>query len=380
MQIDTLFERAKLPDGTARLHRGRERPDRGHRAAMPRRRRPRRSTSTLPARLLVPGFVEGHIHLDTSFIGDNWKPHRPCTNGFDVRERVQFQKPEPGDRRRRCEIGRAPRSSSASSHGTTQMRSHVDVDAAVGMAPSRDHHGGARGLPRRRRHPARRVSAERRDLVSRHAPSCSMPRSRAGCDLIGGHRSGDHRSRRRGAARRGVRHRRAARRRRRHPPARSAHARRVPDRADRRAHARARACRAMSRSATPTRSARCRSTSRAAPPETLAEGGVAIMTNAPGSYPFPPDHGARQGRRHGVQRQRQHPRLLVALRRRRHAGARHDHRLPLGLLHRRGARACLRGRHGRTAPRHCGSRATASRSAPRRTSSCWRFSTSRRRW
>lgn len=41
--------------------------------------------------LLVPGFVEGHIHLDTSFYGGKWVPHRPCTNGFDVHERVAFQ-------------------------------------------------------------------------------------------------------------------------------------------------------------------------------------------------------------------------------------------------------------------------------------------------
>ena len=36
--------------------------------------------------LVVPGFVEGHIHLDTSFYGDTWRPHRPCTNGFNVHE------------------------------------------------------------------------------------------------------------------------------------------------------------------------------------------------------------------------------------------------------------------------------------------------------
>ena len=42
--------------------------------------------------LVVPGFVEGHIHLDTSFYGDAWKPHKPCTAGFDVRERVEFQR------------------------------------------------------------------------------------------------------------------------------------------------------------------------------------------------------------------------------------------------------------------------------------------------
>jgi predicted amidohydrolase YtcJ len=52
-------------------------------------------TIDLGGELLVPGFVEGHIHLDTSFYGDVWRPHKPCTNGFDVHERVAFQDAEP---------------------------------------------------------------------------------------------------------------------------------------------------------------------------------------------------------------------------------------------------------------------------------------------
>ena len=48
-------------------------------------------TIDLAGALVVPGFVEGHIHLDTSFYGDAWRPHKPCTNGFDVHERVAFQ-------------------------------------------------------------------------------------------------------------------------------------------------------------------------------------------------------------------------------------------------------------------------------------------------
>ena len=45
-------------------------------------------TVDLGGELVVPGFVEGHIHLDTSFWGDVWRPHKPCTNGFNVHERV----------------------------------------------------------------------------------------------------------------------------------------------------------------------------------------------------------------------------------------------------------------------------------------------------
>ncbi len=82
--------------------------------------------------LLVPGLVEGHIHLDTSFYGGKWVPHRPCTNGFDVHERVAFQaenmaKAEPMAERaiKQLEL--------CVSHGTLQMRSHVMVDGSVGL-------------------------------------------------------------------------------------------------------------------------------------------------------------------------------------------------------------------------------------------------------
>lgn len=82
--------------------------------------------------LVVPGFVEGHIHLDTSFYGDAWKPHKPCTNGFDVRERVAFQaqnlaEAAPMEVRARNQL------ELCIGHGSTQMRSHVMVDGSVGL-------------------------------------------------------------------------------------------------------------------------------------------------------------------------------------------------------------------------------------------------------
>jgi len=82
--------------------------------------------------LLVPGFVEGHIHLDTSFYGDKWVPHRPCTNGFDVHERVAFQAENmaaaaPMDKRARDQLDLCI------ANGTLSMRSHVMVDGSVGL-------------------------------------------------------------------------------------------------------------------------------------------------------------------------------------------------------------------------------------------------------
>ncbi|RWX13949.1 metal-dependent hydrolase [Rhizobium leguminosarum] len=87
----------------------------------------------LGGRLVLPGLVEGHIHLDTSFYGGKWIPHRPCTNGFDVRERVAFQHEnmaiaEPMDVRARKQL------ELCIANGTTAMRSHVMVDASVGLS------------------------------------------------------------------------------------------------------------------------------------------------------------------------------------------------------------------------------------------------------
>jgi len=81
-------------------------------------------------RLVVPGFIEGHIHLDKTLIGDSWKPHRPCTAGFYVRERVAFEKETLASA---APIGQ--RASAlielAVSRGTTHMRCHVDVDGQI---------------------------------------------------------------------------------------------------------------------------------------------------------------------------------------------------------------------------------------------------------
>ena len=90
------------------------------------------STVDLGGMLVVPGFVEGHIHLDTSFYGDAWIPHKPCTNGFDVHERVAFQaqnmaQAAPMDERARNQLDLCI------ANGATAMRSHVMVDGSVGL-------------------------------------------------------------------------------------------------------------------------------------------------------------------------------------------------------------------------------------------------------
>lgn len=89
-------------------------------------------TVDLSGGLLVPSFVEGHIHLDTSFYGDKWIPYKPCTDGFDVHERVAFQAENmaaaaPMDERARSQLDLCI------ANGSLQMRSHVMVDGSVGL-------------------------------------------------------------------------------------------------------------------------------------------------------------------------------------------------------------------------------------------------------
>ncbi|WP_076866595.1 amidohydrolase family protein [Bradyrhizobium mercantei] len=130
MPADKLFINARLGDGTRRdiLVRG------GRIVAIEASgaRPVGAEVVDLGNALVVPGFVEGHIHLDTSFYGDSWRPHRPCTNGFDVHERVAFQAENlaaaaPMDVRARNQLDLCI------GHGTTQMRSHVMVDGSVGL-------------------------------------------------------------------------------------------------------------------------------------------------------------------------------------------------------------------------------------------------------
>jgi cytosine deaminase len=89
-------------------------------------------TQDIGGALVVPGFVEGHIHLDTSFYGDAWKPHKPCTNGFNVHERVAFQAQNIAEAAP-LEIRAQNQLELCIGQGSTQMRSHVMVDGTVGL-------------------------------------------------------------------------------------------------------------------------------------------------------------------------------------------------------------------------------------------------------
>jgi len=84
----------------------------------------------LQGRLVLPGFVDGHIHLDKSFVGDRWQSHRPATS---LRERLAIEKQQLAAARPMTERADAL-IAQAASFGTTAMRCHVDVDATTGLS------------------------------------------------------------------------------------------------------------------------------------------------------------------------------------------------------------------------------------------------------
>jgi cytosine/creatinine deaminase len=91
-----------------------------------------KETRDLGHRLVLPGLVDGHIHLDKGFVGDAWKPHRPCTAGFDVGERVSFEKYALTEAKPIAERASALIALCAS-QGITHLRSHVDIDTQLGL-------------------------------------------------------------------------------------------------------------------------------------------------------------------------------------------------------------------------------------------------------
>lgn len=82
-------------------------------------------------RLMIPGLVEAHTHLDKSFWGMGWHRH---TAGPALIDKIETE------RRNRREFGIEPDRQSGRlvaqmvKLGTTHIRSHVDVDTEVGLA------------------------------------------------------------------------------------------------------------------------------------------------------------------------------------------------------------------------------------------------------
>jgi cytosine/creatinine deaminase len=85
----------------------------------------------LKGALLLPAFVDGHIHLDKTHWG---APRLPHFEGHSVRERITAERVE----RHRVALPIEARASALIrtliANGTTRTRSHVDIDNDVGLA------------------------------------------------------------------------------------------------------------------------------------------------------------------------------------------------------------------------------------------------------
>lgn len=82
-------------------------------------------------RLLVPGFVDAHTHMDKTFYGRPWHRHQA---GPSLMDKIE------NERRLRRELRLDPAEQSANQvrlalgKGTTHIRTHVDVDTESGLA------------------------------------------------------------------------------------------------------------------------------------------------------------------------------------------------------------------------------------------------------
>ena len=85
----------------------------------------------LKGALLLPAFVDGHIHLDKTHWG---APRLPHVEGHSVRERIAAERVE----RHRVALPIEARASALIrtliANGTTRVRSHIDIDNDVGLA------------------------------------------------------------------------------------------------------------------------------------------------------------------------------------------------------------------------------------------------------
>jgi len=85
----------------------------------------------LSGMLLLPAFVDGHIHLDKTHWG---APRLPHVEGHSVRERIAAERAA----RRRVALPVEVRASALIrqliANGTTRARSHVDIDNDVGLS------------------------------------------------------------------------------------------------------------------------------------------------------------------------------------------------------------------------------------------------------
>jgi cytosine/creatinine deaminase len=85
----------------------------------------------LDGALLLPGLVDGHLHLDKTLLGLPFQPHLP---GDSVAQRIAAEKTLRRDLPLSVEERASKLVRQIAAHGTTSIRSHVDIDTEVGLA------------------------------------------------------------------------------------------------------------------------------------------------------------------------------------------------------------------------------------------------------
>ncbi|HLW91589.1 MAG TPA: amidohydrolase family protein, partial [Roseiarcus sp.] len=85
----------------------------------------------LEGALVVPGFVDGHIHLDKTLLGLPFQPHR---RGDSVAERIAREKELRRELKYPVEERAKRLIAQVVAHGTTALRSHVDIDTEVKLS------------------------------------------------------------------------------------------------------------------------------------------------------------------------------------------------------------------------------------------------------
>ena len=83
----------------------------------------------LDGTLLLPGFVEGHIHLDKCFIGDEWHSYR---RGDSIADRIRIEREDLATARPVLERARAL-VEQCIANGSAFIRTHVDIDPDIGL-------------------------------------------------------------------------------------------------------------------------------------------------------------------------------------------------------------------------------------------------------
>lgn len=85
--------------------------------------------------LALPAFVDSHVHLDKTFLGIDWVPHRGAA---DLRSRINVEK----ELRRRFKSSAPQRSRALArrmlANGSTAIRTHVDVDEECRLSGMED--------------------------------------------------------------------------------------------------------------------------------------------------------------------------------------------------------------------------------------------------